>query len=197
MNFELNSCAKDLIDALGDSPVKLTKNYITKIKSLFPIPREQKLIWADVEFDLRPSGIVCTDKGVFIKSNVSAIPKKVKNADGKKENEKAQLFYFKWEDFEPGWFTSSVVEENRALLVEPQCSEKFINGCKVLSTNISEIDFYDYNMLEENEVEELLAQIVPIDVLHFNPLNPLFLLNIKRLPTQQVVMVKWLRKQSL
>ena len=164
MNFELNSCAKDLIDALGDSPVELTKNYITKIKSLFPIPREQELIWADVEFDLRPSGIVCTDKGVFIKTNVSAIPKKVKNADGKKEKEKAQLFYFKWEDFEPGWFTSSVVEENRALLVETQCSEKFINGCKTLSANISEVDFYDYNMLEENEIEELLAQVVPIDV---------------------------------
>ena len=164
MKDTLNPYVKKIINALGDSPIELTKNHNTKIKSLFPIPREQEIIWADVEFDLRPSGIACTDKGVFIKTNVSAIPKKIKNADGKKEKEKAQLFYFKWEDFELDWFTSDVVEENRALLVEPQCSEKFINCCKALSTSISKTEFYDYDMLEEKDVEEILAQVIPVDV---------------------------------
>ena len=164
MNFELNSCARDLIDSLGESPVELTKSHVAKIKSLFPIPREQEIIWADVEFDLRPSGITCTDKGVFIKTNVSAIPKKVKNADGKKEKEKAQIFYFRWDDFEPSWFTSDIIEENRALLVEPQCSEKFISCCKLLSTSISEVDVFDYDLLDEKDVEVLLTRIVPIDV---------------------------------
>ena len=85
MKDTLNPYVKKMFNALGDSPIELTKNHNTKIKSLFPIPREQEIIWADVEFDLRPSGIACTDKGVFIKTNVSAIPKKIKNADLKRQ----------------------------------------------------------------------------------------------------------------
>lgn len=162
--FELFPYAKDLINLLGDSPTELKKNNITKIKSLFPIPREQDIFWADVELDLRPSGVVCTNKGVFIKSKVNAIPKKVKNSNGKKEKEKAQLYYFKWEDFEPEWFTNDAIEENKALIVDAKHSEKFINSCKTLSTQTSNFDYCEYNLLDEKTIENLLAQIIPVDV---------------------------------
>lgn len=65
------------IRALGDSPLKLTDNKAKQIKNIFPIPREQNILWADAEFDLRPSGIVVTDKGVFIRTNVSMLEVKI------------------------------------------------------------------------------------------------------------------------
>ena len=62
---------------LGDSPLKLTDNKAKQIKNVFPIPREQNILWADAEFDLRPSGIVVTDKGLFIRTNVSMLEGKI------------------------------------------------------------------------------------------------------------------------
>lgn len=156
--------AKELIDILGDSPFELTKSNILKIKNEFPIPREQHIYWADAEFDLRPSGIVCTDKGVFIKTNVELWAKKVEKLPEKKE--KSTLYYFKWEDFEPSWFISDNVEENRALLVEPQCTKIFIDGCKQICTleqtrdTLNEIDF----IFEDDEIEKMVAKVVPIEV---------------------------------
>ena len=70
--------ATSLLAMLGESPVELTKGHITKIKDIFPIPKEQCVLWADAEFDLRPSGIVCTDKGLFIKTNIELWGKKSK-----------------------------------------------------------------------------------------------------------------------
>lgn len=86
--------APTLIDALCDSPVIITKSNTQKIKKLFPIPVEQHIIWADAEFDLRPSGIVCTDAGVFVKTNVSVweINQKKKSSS---ETGKSILFYYK------------------------------------------------------------------------------------------------------
>lgn len=69
--------AETFIYALGDSPVKLTDGKVKQIKETFPVPREQNILWADAEFDLRPSGIVVTDKGVFIRTNVSMLDGKI------------------------------------------------------------------------------------------------------------------------
>lgn len=165
-HIDLHATAQRTIDALGESPVELKKSKVLKIKDIFPIPREQEILWADAEFDLRPSGIVCTDEGVFIKTNVDVIAKKVKNKDGKKEKQKSTLFYYKWEDFEPGWFISDDIEENRALLVEPQCREAFINACKSLATISSETaepDAFDY-LIKDHDIEDLLTKVVPLDV---------------------------------
>ena len=60
--------AETFIYALGDSPITLTTRKINQIKATFPIPREQVILWADAEFDLRPSGIAVTNKGVFIRT---------------------------------------------------------------------------------------------------------------------------------
>lgn len=158
--------AKTLIDVLGKSPLELSNGNVSKIKNEFPVPREQHVYWADAEFDLRPSGIVCTDKGIFIKTNVEILAKKIEKPDGRKEKEKSALYYFRWEDFEPNWFISDDVEENRALLVEPQCTKIFVNGCrqllKQMETNatLHELDF----MLEDDEIEKMVAKVAPIEV---------------------------------
>lgn len=69
--------AESFIYALGDSPITLTARKINQIKDTFPIPREQVILWADAEFDLRPSGIAVTNKGVFIRTNVSILDGKI------------------------------------------------------------------------------------------------------------------------
>ena len=147
--------AESFVAALGDSPVKLTKSRINQIKETFPIPREQNILWADAEFDLRPSGIVATDRGVFIRTNVGVFDKKIGVSNfvldelsseeqqaflqhhARFHSGKAVLIYYSWGDFEPGWFVSEYEVDNKSLLVEPQCSKRFINVCRNRSTQPS------------------------------------------------------------
>lgn len=157
--------APTLIDALCDSPVIITKSNTQKIKKLFPIPVEQHIIWADAEFDLRPSGIVCTDAGVFVKTNVSVweINQKKKSSS---ETGKSILFYYKWDDFDPAWFISDDPNENRALLVEEQCTKHFIDGCKELVSTITQTQGIEMSptLVSDNDIEQLITKIVPTEV---------------------------------
>ena len=162
--FDLQeTCAPALIDALCESPVVLTAANIQRIKKYFPVPAEQKVIWADAEFDLRPSGVACTDTGVFIKTNVGVWEKKTKANDNAG---KSVLFYYRWEDFDPAWFISEDPEENRVLLVEKQCAVRFVEGCRALAgipEKEPELEVPSRSMTD-SEIEELLAKTVPIGV---------------------------------
>ena len=97
MDIIKKTAGEETLQALGDSPVKLTESKIKQIKSIFPIPQEQCILWADAEFDLRPSGIICTEKGVFIRSNINVLnikflPQKAES----QEESKSILFYYHW-----------------------------------------------------------------------------------------------------
>lgn len=94
------SRAQELLDSFQESPLPLTEANAAKVKSAFPIPREQTVVWADAEFDLRPSGIAMTEKGVYIKADADAF------AVPGKEKRQSRLFYFEWAYFEPGPFAS-------------------------------------------------------------------------------------------
>lgn len=133
------ACAKRVLRALGDSPVPLTSDFAKKVKSTFPIPKEQTVIWADAEFDLRPSGVVATDRGVFIKADAKALDLgKVftrKGEDDSAENgQSSNLSYFTWENFEPAWFVSEDPVENVALSVAPECSGRFVSACRSMKS---------------------------------------------------------------
>ena len=146
--------AETLIYALGDSPVKLTDGKVKQIKETFPVPREQNILWADAEFDLRPSGIVVTDKGVFIRTNVSMLDGKIgvsnfalNDLDGDEQQAylqyqtqyhsgKAVLLFYSWNDFDASWFVGKSELENKALLVEPQCSKLFVEVCRAHAVQI-------------------------------------------------------------
>lgn len=147
------TAAGDFVLALGDSPVKLSESRVRQIKSVFPVPREQKILWADAEFDLRPSGIVATDRGVFIRTNVSMLDgkKEISNAEldtmTVREQEaykqhlaqyhggKSVLLYYSWDDFDAAWFVGESEMENKALLVEPQCTHRFVSVCRTMNAN--------------------------------------------------------------
>lgn len=120
--------ACSFIKLLGDSPLPLTYKNVEKVKSCFPVPREQTVLWADAEFDLRPSGIAVTNSGVYIKSDVDAFTITDKGV----RQDKSRLLYFQWEYFEAAWFTSEG-DDNPACSVCESCAEKFITVCKNVS----------------------------------------------------------------
>ncbi len=117
--------AQELLDSFQESPLPLTEANAAKVKSAFPIPREQTVVWADAEFDLRPSGIAMTEKGVYIKADADAF------AVPEKEKRQSRLFYFEWAYFEPGSFASDG-EGNLALTVDEACRSQFVSRCKAL-----------------------------------------------------------------
>lgn len=119
------SHAQELLDSFQESPLPLTEANAAKVKSAFPIPREQTVVWADAEFDLRPSGIAMTEKGVYIKADADAF-----TVPGK-EKRQSRLFYFEWAYFEPGSFASDG-ESNLAFTVDEACRGQFISRCQVL-----------------------------------------------------------------
>lgn len=117
----------ELISELGDSATRINKASVDKMKKVFPIPKEHTILWADAEFDLRPSGIALTDYGLFIKTDSAVF------ANKKSKESKTQLLYFTWDMFSPGLFISDNEEENKVLLVDKKCSSKFIECCKKFS----------------------------------------------------------------
>ena len=121
------SHAQELLDSFQESPLPLTEANAAKVKSAFPIPREQTVVWTDAEFDLRPSGIAMTEKGVYIKADADAF------AVPGKEKRQSRLFYFEWAYFEPGSFASDG-ESNLALTVDEACRGQFISRCRALGS---------------------------------------------------------------
>lgn len=117
--------AQELLGSFQESPLPLTEANAAKVKSAFPIPREQTVVWADAEFDLRPSGIAMTEKGVYIKADADAF------AVPGKEKRQSRLFYFEWAYFEPGPFASDG-ESNLALTVDEACRSQFVSRCQAL-----------------------------------------------------------------
>lgn len=147
------TAAGDFVLALGESPVKLTDFRTKQIKDIFPVPREQSILWADAEFDLRPSGIVATDRGVFIRTNVGMMDGRVgisnaaldtmsaEEQEAYKQHQaqfhggKPALLYYSWDDFNAAWFVSDSEMENKALLVAPQCAQRFVDVCRSISAD--------------------------------------------------------------
>ena len=79
----------------------------------------------DAEFDLRPSGIIATDQGVFVKTDESIMP-------SGEDAEKSKLIYVKWDSFDPTWFIADS-DENMAWKVNPECRTTFIETCRSLA----------------------------------------------------------------
>ena len=114
----------------GSSPTELTDTTAAQAKEAFPIPREQHALWLDAEFDLRPSGVVLTECGVFIRSDVD--PLQLDAIVGGKQPEVASLRYVRWEYFDPREF-SSETEDSIILHVADGHSATFVRACDDLS----------------------------------------------------------------
>ncbi|WP_159521428.1 hypothetical protein [Erysipelothrix urinaevulpis] len=122
-----------MMGELGESPIEINDKRISYLKRFFSIPIEQKLLWVDAEFDLKPSGIVLTNEGVFIRSNVEVFSKGVPN-----------VFFFTWGSFDPLWFVVED-EENIALQVEAPHYVNFVAVCR----KVSDFSIEDYEKIEK------------------------------------------------
>lgn len=111
--------AKQMLDMLESSPIPLTQDNVTKIKACFPIPREHAILWADAEFDLRPSGIVITNVGVFFKSDAVIFANPFAKED--EQCTSSSLSLIAWEYFDPECFTIDD-SGNYALSVDKECA---------------------------------------------------------------------------
>ena len=58
---------KSFIRKIGPSKTELTQDNLTKMRTLYPIPNEHEIIWADCTFNRRCVGNIITQKGIFVK----------------------------------------------------------------------------------------------------------------------------------
>lgn len=123
--------AISVLKQLGTSPTPTTEDNISKIKATFPVPVEQDILWADAEFNLRPSGIIATNKGIYVKTDavVFALPFS-KNAE---KDTCSRLIFISWAFFDPGYF--AFAEGNADVLaVDEACSTRFLNVCQRMAS---------------------------------------------------------------
>ena len=150
MNFTLERTLKKL----GESPCVLNKKNIKSISINFPIPIEHKILWADVTFGNRISGLVITDVGIFIKGNKELIKetnqqKKIehKKSDSKEkfQNIKFIYHYIKWENFDIDDFTTKELDGKTVII---------FNKTEILQTNSKNKFFLFYAETYKDIVKE-------------------------------------------
>lgn len=88
---------KEQFDLLGASPTSLeNKKNIKKIYEYMPVPREFKILWADiVSYGGYPAGIVITDRGIVFKATRDYVKteneQRQKDGKGKKKSREDPL----------------------------------------------------------------------------------------------------------
>lgn len=153
-----DTIAEKILALLGNSLTELNVKHVTHIKNSFPIPREQCILWADAKFGLKPSGIVITNAGVFIKTDVTVFKKKTDN-----DNErKSELFYYRWDNFELDFFTENN-DENNLLPTENKGYLDFVNACKKLtaSSNVDNSLYYSDVSTVDSKEDYQVSKVAP------------------------------------
>lgn len=109
----MDTFIKDAIEEFNKiSSITLTKKSKKKIYEQFPIPREQRILWADNIANNKIYGTVITDIGIFFKASPTAVRQANEKAD--KKNQVSSIYhYFKWEYFSPEDFELKQISEDR------------------------------------------------------------------------------------
>lgn len=147
--------ALKLLERLGDSPIPILDVEVSKIKKIFPIPIEQDILWADAEFDLRPSGIVATNKGIYAKTDTVVFSLPFSKEDGRETC--SRLMFIPWEYFEPAYFTASE-ELDHILSVDADHSKRFIETCQYMAS-VEVVADESYDLQAAYETGETKAAI--------------------------------------
>ena len=91
---------QSVLNQIKQSPTELSKKNIDSIKKLFPIPCEYRLLWANVKFGARISGVIITDKAIIIKADPKTVKDYNKACKEKKERQNSIYYLIKWEYFD-------------------------------------------------------------------------------------------------
>ncbi|MBU3812004.1 MAG: hypothetical protein H9893_10175 [Candidatus Niameybacter stercoravium] len=116
-----NIILNGLLKKLNKSPSELSKKNKSSIYKTFPVPKDYKILWADVRFGTRSSGLVLTDKALFIKADKETIEQYNKNCKDKKDKQNAIYHLIKWEYFEPEDFIIESKEGKTILKYNKDC----------------------------------------------------------------------------
>ncbi len=104
---------KDAVeDFKKNNNIVVTDKSKKKIYEQFPVPREQKILWADNMEKNKIYGMVITDMGIFFKASPTAV-KQANEGVEKKDQISSIYHYFKWEFFNPNDFELKKVSEDR------------------------------------------------------------------------------------
>lgn len=113
---------------------QLTAKEKKKIHELYPVPREQKILWAEKIEKNKIYGMVLTDIGFFIKASPKAVKQANEGAE-KKDRVSSIYHYFRWEYFNPEDFELKEVSDNRYDII--------FNGKRLFNT-VGERVFFKY-----------------------------------------------------
>ena len=83
-------------DFKKQNEIVLSEKSKKKIYELFPVPREQKILWADNIQNNKVYGMVMTDVGIFFKASPTAV-KQANEGVEKKDRVSSIYHYFRWE----------------------------------------------------------------------------------------------------
>lgn len=125
--------------------IVLTEKSKKKIYEQFPVPREQKILWADNVERNKTYGMVITDAGIFFKASPTAVKQANEGAD-KKDQVSSIYHYFKWEFFSPDNFELKKVSEDRY--------DIYFNGQRLFNIHKSSNFFKCYNDSYEKIIKE-------------------------------------------
>ena len=138
---------QSVLKQMKESPTVLSKKNVNSIKELFPIPREYQLLWADVTFGTRLSGLVITDKAIITKADAKTVKEYNKNCKEKKERQNAIYHLIKWEyfdidDFEVLYKDGQTIlsyQQSIAVIAEGNAISSFFKGYKFEREKIIEV----------------------------------------------------------
>ena len=138
---------QSVLKQMKESPTVLSKKNVNSIKELFPIPREYQLLWADVTFGTRLSGLVITDKAIITKADVKTVKEYNKNCKEKKERQNAIYHLIKWEyvdidDFGVLYKDGQTIlsyQQSIAVVAEGNAISSFFKGYKSEMEKIIEV----------------------------------------------------------
>jgi len=150
-----NILLEGVLKQLDKSPTELSKKNLGNIKEAFPIPNEYQILWADIKFGARISGLVITDKALVVKADKETLKQYNKSCTDKKDRKNAIYHLIKWEYFDPDDFEiktvngNTVVSYNNAKVLSSTGlrifkifkyykseTEKFTKAATVASTNV-------------------------------------------------------------
>lgn len=94
---------KAIDDFKRKNSVVVSEKNQNRIYEQFPVPREQKILWADNMENNKIYGMVITDVGIFFKASPAAVKQANEGVD-KKDQVQSIYHYFKWEFFNPDDF---------------------------------------------------------------------------------------------
>ncbi len=140
----MDDLLKKTLKYIGASFTELSESNIEEIKANFPVPKEHKVLWADVVFERRLFGLVITDKGLFIKGSEDLIKKENAKISYQKKRINNIYNYIKWGLFDVNDFKIAkgedgyIIKFNNKIVLKSKMSGKFFNEYSSVYTKMIE-----------------------------------------------------------